>query len=150
MKKTLLLSFMALATMGSAQILVTESFENATYPGFVVTGGYTGTAGTYISGACDGTVAIGAEAYGFNDANRTVNLVYTKPAGLTANGKKIDISFTYSTSAYDAASSIGGTMNVGYSTDGGTTYTPVGSAVTLTAAPQPVLHLQGQFLKAPI
>ncbi|SFN49430.1 Por secretion system C-terminal sorting domain-containing protein [Chryseobacterium oleae] len=143
MKKTLLLSFMALATMGSAQILVTESFENATYPGFVVSGGYTGTQGTYISGACDGTVAIGAESYGSSDTNRTVNLIYTKPASITANGKKIDISFTYSTSAYDALSSIGGTVNVGYSTDGGTTYLPVGSPVTLTSAAQTCAAFSG-------
>lgn len=141
MKKTLLLSFMALATMGSAQILVTESFENATYPGFAITGGYVdplsgGTAGTYISGACDGTVAIGAEAYGSTVANRTINLIYTKPAGITANGKKIDISFNYTTSAYDLSSSIGGVINVEYSTNGGTTYLPVATPVTLTATAQ--------------
>lgn len=143
MKKTLLFSFIAIAAMSNAQILVTESFENATYPGFVVTGGYTGTAGTYISGACDGTVAIGAESYGSNDANRTVNLVYTKPAGITANGKKIDVSFTFSTSAFDGFSSIGGVINVGYSTDGGTTYTPIGSPVTLTSAAQTCVPFAG-------
>ncbi|MFN1219505.1 GEVED domain-containing protein [Chryseobacterium kwangjuense] len=139
MKKSLFLSFMALATMGSAQILVTESFENATYPGFVISGGYTGTqptAGTYIVGNCDGTVSIGAESYGSSVANRTINLVYTKPASITANGKKIDISFTYTTQAYSATSSIGGTITAAYSTDNGTTYTTIGSPVTLTTTAQ--------------
>ncbi|WP_083997305.1 GEVED domain-containing protein [Chryseobacterium angstadtii] len=135
MKKLLLLSSMALATMGSAQILVTESFENPTYPGFVISGGYTGTAGGYLAG-CDGTVAIGAEAYGSSTANRTINLIYTKPASITANGKKIDISFSYSTSPYDGTSSIGGTITAAYSTDSGATYTTVGSPVTLTSAAQ--------------
>lgn len=140
MKKSLFLSFMALATMGSAQILVTESFENSTYPGFVISGGYTdfngGTAGTYIGSTCDGSTFIGAEAYGSSVANRTINLVYTKPASITANGKKIDVSFTYTTEAYDATSSIGGIITVAYSTDNGTTYTTVGSPVTLTSAAQ--------------
>lgn len=119
--------------MGSAQILVTESFENSTSPGFAITGGYINTAGVYTgTAACDGTAFMGAEVYGANTTTRTVNLVYTKPAGITANGKKIDITFAYSTLAYDAASSIGGTLTVAYSTDGGTTYTPVGSPITLT------------------
>ncbi|MGE8553555.1 MAG: GEVED domain-containing protein [Chryseobacterium jejuense] len=134
MKKLLLLSFTALSIMGSAQILVTESFENPTYPGFAITGGYTGTAGVYTgSAACDGTAFMGAEVYGSTTGNRTVNLVYTKPASITANGKKIDITFSYTTSAYDDLSSIGGTINVAYSTNGGTTYTPVGTPITLEA-----------------
>lgn len=140
MKKTLLLSFIALATMSSAQILVTESFENATYPGFAITGGYSdlngGTAQTYIVGNCEGTVSIGAEAYGSSVGNRTINLIYTKPASITANGKKIDISFNYSTTAYDATSSIGGVINVDYSTNGGTSYLPVATPVTLTSTAQ--------------
>lgn len=134
MKKLLFLSFIALSIMGNAQILVTESFENATYPNFTISGGYTNTAGTYIgSSACDGTTFIGAEAWSGSDlAGRTINLIYTKPASITANGKKIDINFSYSTSAYDSTSTVGGTITVAYSTDGGTTYTPVGSTITLS------------------
>ncbi len=136
MKKILFLSSMALATMSSAQILVTESFENATSPGFVISGGYTGTAATYIGSTCDGNTFIGAEVYGLSTATRTVNLIYTKPASITANGKKIDISFAYTTQPYDASSSIGGTITVAYSTDGGVNYTTVGSPITLTSAAQ--------------
>ncbi|MGH1519016.1 GEVED domain-containing protein [Chryseobacterium sp. JK1] len=147
MKKLLFLSSMVLATMGSAQILVNESFENATYPGFVISGGYTdlsgGTAGTYIGSTCDGNVFIGAESYGSSVSNRTINLVYTKPAGITANGKKIDVSFVYTTQAYDANSLIGGTITVAYSKDGGTTYTTVGSPITLTSAAQTCVPFAG-------
>lgn len=147
MKKILFLSFMALTTMSSAQILVNESFENATYPGFVISGGYAdfsgGTAGTYIGSTCDGNIFIGAESYGSSVANRTINLVYTKPASITANGKKIDISFAFTTQPYDATSSIGGTINVEYSTNGGTTYTPVGAPVTLTSAAQTCVPFTG-------
>lgn len=123
--------------MGSAQILVTESFENSTYPGFAITGGYTGTAGVYTgTAACDGTAFMGAEAWnGSSLAGRTINLVYTKPASITANGKKIDIDFSYSTDPYDGASTVGGTIAVAYSTDGGSTYTPVGSTITLSSTP---------------
>lgn len=89
MKKLLFLTFTALSIMGSAQILVTESFENPTYPGFAISGGYTGTSGVYTgTAACDGTAFIGAEVYGSSTTNRTVNLVYTKPSSITANGKK--------------------------------------------------------------
>ncbi len=136
MKKLLFLSFTALSIMGSAQILVTESFENGTCPGFTITGGYTGTPTTYIVGNCDGAISIGAESYGSSTANRTINLLYTKPASVTANGKKIDISFSYSTLAYDTSTLIGGNINVEYSTDGGTTYTPVSTPITLTSAAQ--------------
>lgn len=133
MKKLLFLSLTALSIMGSAQILVTESFENATYPGFTITGGNTNTAGTYTgTSACDGSGFIGAQVYGSSTATRTVNLLYTKPASITANGKKVDITFSYSTSAFNALSSIGGTLSVAYSTDGGTNYTPLGNTITLT------------------
>lgn len=135
MKKLLLfLSFTALSTMGSAQILVAESFEGASNPAFVISGGYTGTAGVYTgSAACDGTGFIGAEVWGGGTSSKTLNLIYTKPSTITANGKKIDITFSYSILKYDASSIIGGTMNVAYSTDGGTNYIPVGSAITLAA-----------------
>ncbi|WP_347219948.1 GEVED domain-containing protein [Chryseobacterium sp.] len=141
MKKLLFLSFTALSIMGSAQILVTESFENSTYPGFEITGGYEDflsgpTATTYIAGNCEGSVSIGAEAYGSSDEFRTINLIYTKPASISANGKKIDISFSYSTDPYDTDTSIGGNINVEYSTDGGTTYLPVGTPITLASTAQ--------------
>lgn len=133
MKKLLFLSFAALSIMGSAQILVTESFENPTYPGFAISGGYTDTSGVYTgTAACDGSAFIGAEIWGGSSlAGRTVNLVYTKPATMTANGKKIDITFSYSILAYDDSSSIGGTLSVAYSTNGGTSYTPVSGTITL-------------------
>ncbi|MDQ0784276.1 GEVED domain-containing protein [Chryseobacterium sp. W4I1] len=143
MKKILLFNFMALATMSSAQVLVSESFENATYPNFAITGGYTATAGTYIGSTCDGNVFIGAEAYGTSLAFRTINLVYTKPASVTANGKKIDVSFSFTTQPYDAASSIGGTITAAYSTDNGTTYTTVGTPITLTSAAQTCATFSG-------
>lgn len=149
MKKLLLfLSFTALSTMASAQILVTESFENATYPGFVISGGYTDavtptTAGTYIGSTCDGNVFIGANSYGSTVANRTINLVYTKPANITANGKKIDVSFLFTTQPYGGTGSIGGVINVEYSTNGGTTYIPVGPPITLTSTAQTCVPFTG-------
>lgn len=143
MKKILLLNLIALATMGSAQILVTESFENGTSPGFAITGGYTGTAGTYLGSTCDGPIQIGAEVYGSSVANRTVNLIYTKPASITANGKMIDVSFNYTTVAYDATSSIGGTITVAYSTDNGANYTTIGSPITLTSTAQTCAQFTG-------
>lgn len=133
MKKLLFLSFTALSIMGSAQILVTESFENATYPGFDATGGVAGQTGTYTgSAACNGTGFIGGVLAGTSDANRTLDLIYTKPSTITANGKKIDIKFSYSMLANSDVNDIGGTMAVAYSTDGGTTYTPIGSTVTFS------------------
>jgi hypothetical protein len=147
MKKILFSGFMALSMMSSAQILVTESFENGTYPGFVISGGGPNASGgsstgTYLVG-CDGNLSIGAIAYGSSTANRTINLVYTKPAGITANGKKIDVSFLFSTLAYNALSSIGGTINVEYSTDGGTTYTPIGTPITLSSSAQTCVPFTG-------
>ncbi|TLX27302.1 T9SS type A sorting domain-containing protein [Chryseobacterium indologenes] len=147
MKKILFLSSMVLASMSSAQILVNESFENGTYPGFVITGGYSdtsgGTAGTYLGSTCDGNIQIGAESYGSSVANRTINLVYTKPAGVTANGKKIDISFQFTTTPYSTGDSIGGVINVEYSTDNGTTYVPVGSPITLSSTAQTCVPFTG-------
>lgn len=135
MKKLLFLSFTALSVLGTAQILVTESFENSTSPGFAITGGVTGTSGNYTgSAACDGTGLIGGRLDGAADATRTIDLIYTKPGTTTANGKKIDISFSYTMYGATTLSDTGGTMTVEYSTDNGATYTPVGNAITLPNA----------------
>ncbi len=132
MKKILLSGLVALGMSANAQIFVTESFESSSYQtnGFAYTGGF--QPGLYLAG-CDGTVAIGSNIYTGATSN-TSNLVYTKPASMTANGKKIDVSFTVSTAPYDASGSANGTVTVAYSTDGGTTYVPFGATYTLPGA----------------
>ncbi|MCD9856366.1 T9SS type A sorting domain-containing protein [Epilithonimonas sp. JDS] len=129
MKKFLLTCSLALGLGANAQIFVSESFETAAYTanGFVFTGGY--SPNTYLAG-CDGTIAIGSNLYGTNVAYNTSTLVYTKPASVTANGKKIDVSFTVSALPYATGSTTNGNLNVAYSTDGGTTYVPFGTTYT--------------------
>lgn len=136
MKKILLSCFLAFGIGASAQIYVSESFEAGTPATFAITGGYTGASGVYniTPSSCDGMSAIGGNNYqAAPTASATLNLVYTKPGGMTANGKKIDVSFTVSTQPYGATSTVSGTVNVSYSTDGGTTYLPVGTPLTLTS-----------------
>ena len=132
MKKILLSCFTVLAMTANAQIFVSESFENSSYTanGFAYTGGY--SPNTYLAG-CDGTIAIGSNLYGATPANGTSNLIYTKPAAIVANGKKIDVSFTISAVPYAAGSTTNGNVTVAYSKDGGTTYVPFGATYTLPA-----------------
>ncbi|MBH1960364.1 MAG: T9SS type A sorting domain-containing protein [Flavobacteriia bacterium] len=134
MKKILLSCFLALGFGASAQIYVSESFESGSPATFVVSGAFSGSTGVYNLNptSCDGIAAIGGNNYGAT-TSATLNLVYTKPTAMTANGKKIDVSFTVSTIPYSATSTISGTVNVSYSTDNGTTYIPVGTPLTLAA-----------------
>lgn len=138
MKKILFSALLGLGFVANAQISVSESFETNTHTaaGFVASGGYTGTVGVYniTGGSCDGNAAIGANVFGNTGTSSTVALVYTKPASVTANGKKIDISFTYSTIPYQDGSAIGGNVVVDYSVDNGTTYTNILTKAMATSA----------------
>lgn len=133
MKKILLSCFLALGMSANAQIFVSESFENSSYTanGFVYIGGY--SANTYLAG-CDGTIAIRSNLYGSNASYSTSNLVYTKPAAITANGKSIDVSFTISAAPYASGNTTNGTVTAAYSTDNGITYTPFGTTYTIPSA----------------
>lgn len=136
MKKLLFSCFLALGIGANAQIYVNESFEAGSPVTFAITGGYTASTGVYniTPSSCDGLSAIGGNNYQASPtASATVNLVYTKPAATTANGNKIDVSFTVSTQPYNATSTVSGSVNVAYSTDGGTTYIPFGTPLTLTS-----------------
>ncbi len=137
MKKFLLSCFLALGIGATAQITVNETFETFPVPNFAVTGGY--LPNVYSDGGCGGTNSgIGSNIYGTAAVNKTVNIIYTKPAEVTANGKKIDISFDYSTIAL-AGATVGGTITVAYSTaNTGTTFTTIGTAIIPVGNPDAV------------
>ena len=137
MKKLLLSCFLALGIGAAAQITVNETFEVFPVPNFAVTGGY--QPNVYSDGGCGGTNSgIGSNIYGTTAANKTVNIIYTKPAAVTANGKKIDISFDYSTITL-AGGSVGGTITVAYiKANTGTTFTTIGTATIPVGNPDAV------------
>ena len=137
MKKLLLSCFLALGIGATAQITVNEDFEIFPVPNFAVTGGF--QPNVYSDGGCGGTNSgIGSNIYGTSAANKTVNIIYTKPAAIPANGKKIDISFDYSTIALGGAS-VGGTITVAYiKANTGTTFTTIGTATIPAGNPDAV------------
>lgn len=131
MKKILLLCFLAFGISANAQITVNENFE-ATPEGFTVTGGY--QPNRYTDGGCNGdNGGYGSNIYGTTTANKTVNIIYTKPTAITANGKKIDVAFDYTTLGLE---SVSGTITVAYSkSDTGNTWTTVGTATISPSNP---------------
>ncbi len=132
MKKILLSCFLALGIIANAQFYVNESFESGTSATFAISGGSSPSVYNLTPSSCDGLRAIGSNLWG-TGTTATTNLVYTSPAGVVGNGKKIDVSFTVSTIPYAAGDQTGGTVTVGYSTDNGTTYTNVGTPLTLAS-----------------
>lgn len=132
MRKILLLCFLALGISANAQITVDETFEASPVVGFAVTGGYQPS--RYTDGGCGGeSGGYGSNIYGTTTANNTVNIIYTKPGTITANGKKIDIAFDYTTVGLETVS---GTMTVAYSkSNSGNTWTTVGTIAIPSSNP---------------
>ena len=126
MKKILLLCFLALGISANAQITVAETFEVSPVAGFTVTGGY--QPNRYTDGGCGGeSGGYGSNIYGATVANTTLNIIYTKPSTVTANGKKIDIAFDFSTAALVTVS---GTVTVSYAkSNTENTWTTIGTAI---------------------
>lgn len=129
MKKLLLSCFLTLGICATAQITVNETFETSPVANFTITGGY--QPNRYTDGGCNGdNGGYGSNIYQTTAATSTVNIIYTKPAATPANGKKIDISFDYSTFKLEG---VGGTITVAYSkSNSGNTWTNVGT-VTIPA-----------------
>lgn len=152
MKKLLLSCLIASAIGASAQITVNETFESSPVANFTVTGG--SNPNRYTDGGCNNGGGYGSNIYVSSSTTNTVNIIYTKPAAVTANGKKIDISFNYNTFPYQTGT-IGGTVTVGYSkASTGTTFTtlttfalpttPTNCAVVTTSIPESV-DVSGDF-----
>ena len=125
MRKILLACLMAFGISATAQIAVNETFESSPVPNFSISGGY--QPNRYTDGGCNAdNGGYGSNIYGTSASTTTVNMIYTKPAAITANGKKIDVSFDYSTYAFE---SVGGTITVAYmKANSGTTWTTLGTA----------------------
>lgn len=120
MKKKLLFAGLITSVFSSAQINVSESFENTTYPGF-----------TNVSFYRSGVEAVCAGSYGltrgFWSGGVAGSTTYSSAA---SNGGKLDISFKYKTFVYNNGT-VNGNLKVEYSIDGGQNYV---SLQTITLA----------------
>lgn len=112
MKKFLLSCSIALGIGANAQITVNETFESSPVADFTISGG--SNPNRYTDGGCNNGGGYGSNIY-IGSTSNTVNIIYTKPTAVVANGKKIDISFNYNTFPYSGTSTIGGTVTVAYS-----------------------------------
>ncbi|MEC3874408.1 GEVED domain-containing protein [Chryseobacterium salviniae] len=128
MRKFLLMCLMFLTLGIKAQITVLEGFESTTFPpsGWVNNGFYRNSVSGY---PCTGTAAASKNLYSFAS---TGNVEYSSTA---SNGQAIAISFNYSAKPYSTSTPVvTGNMKAEYSTDGGTTYTMLGSQIDFTSA----------------
>lgn len=125
MKKFLLTCMLVLGIGASAQILVNEGFEGSSTP----TGwAYTSFSRTTTSPRfCAGAAALSRN---FWSSGTTGNIVYTSTA---SNATAMDVEFKYKTLEYSAGSGVGGDFKVEYSVDNGTTYTQLGSTITVSS-----------------
>lgn len=111
MKKKLLFVGLITSIFSSAQINVSESFENTTYPGFTNVSFYR----SGVEAVCAGTYGL---TRGFWSGGATGSTTYSSTA---SNGGKLDISFKYKTFVYNNGT-VNGNLKVEYSIDGGQTY----------------------------
>ena len=131
MKRIFTLGFLAIGLLSSAQIVVTEGFEDSAFP----PPGWS----TYASAAFSRTTASGYYCSGAAAARRniygssTYKTSYLMYESALSNGLAIDLSFKYIIKPYSSSSTINGNMVVEYSADGGTTWTQLGSTVTFTS-----------------
>lgn len=125
MKKLLLTCMLAFGLGASAQILTSTGFEpTATPTGFA----YTSFSRTAVSPRfCTGAAAL---TRNFWNSGKTGSVVYSST---TSNGTALDVSFSYKALEYGGGSGVGGDFIAEYSIDGGTTYTQIGSTITLSA-----------------
>jgi len=109
MKKILLSLSLITAAFSSAQISLSEGFENETYP-------FTNDKffRSKVLPACVGSYTLNKEFY----KEETASTVFASSA---SNGGKLDISFKYKTHIL-LNGSVNGTMKVEYSVDGGQNY----------------------------
>lgn len=153
MKKFLLSCFVALGIGATAQITVNEEFESSPVQNFSISGGY--QPNRYTDGGCNGdNGGYGSNIYAGTSSSQTVNIIYTKPASVTANGKKIDITFNYTTFPYQTGT-IGGTITVSYiKANTGTSFTTIQTVAipttptncgTVTASIPESANVNGEF-----
>ncbi|WP_300673127.1 GEVED domain-containing protein [Soonwooa sp.] len=124
MKKILLSCFALASYFASAQIVAIESFEGSISSAYSLTGGINPDVYTINPHSCDGDKAVGALLKGTSTQNRTMDLIYTKPANVTSNGLPIYVSISLLTFPGDntGATVMDGTATLDYSTDNGITY----------------------------
>ncbi|SMP24102.1 GEVED domain-containing protein [Chryseobacterium profundimaris] len=128
MKKFLLICLLFFYLGVTAQITLSEGFESTTFPpsGWSNTGFFRTTAAGY---PCTGTAAARINLFSFAT---TGNMEYSSTA---SNGQAIAISFNYSAKPYSTTTPVvTGNMKAEYSTDGGSTYTVLGSQIDFTSA----------------
>lgn len=114
MRKILSIVSFAASLFASAQINLSEGFENTTYPGFTNVSFFRSSVIT----ACVGTYVLNRNFWSGGTVGSTTY------ASTASNGGKLDISFKYKTHIYSGGS-VNGTMKVEYSTDGGNTYSAI-------------------------
>lgn len=108
MKKKLLFVGFITSLFSSAQINMTEGFENTSYPGFSNVSFFRSS----VISACVGSYTLNRE---FWSGGMTGSTTYSSTS---SNGGKLDISFQYKTHIYSGGS-VNGTMKVEYSVNGG-------------------------------
>jgi len=128
MKKLLLICILFLYLGVKAQITLTENFESTTFPptGWTNAGFSRTTEAGY---PCTGTAAARINLFSFAT---TGNMVYSSTS---SNGQAIAVNFSYSAKPYSTTTPVvTGNMKAEYSTDGGTTYTMLGSQIDFTSS----------------
>ncbi|WP_066441247.1 GEVED domain-containing protein [Chryseobacterium sp. CCH4-E10] len=128
MKKLLLICLLFLYLGLTAQITLSEGFESTTFP--PTNWSNTGFSRTTASGyPCTGIAAARKNLY---SSATTGNIEYSSMA---SNGQAIAINFNYSAKPYSTTTPVvTGNMKAEYSTDGGATYTMLGSQIDFTSA----------------
>lgn len=121
MKKILSAFGIVASLFSSAQINLSEGFENTTYPGFTNVSFFRSS----VISACVGTYVLNREFWSGGTVGSTTY------ASTSSNGGKLDIAFKYKTHIYSGGS-VNGIMKVEYSIDGGANYLPV-QTINLTS-----------------
>lgn len=125
MKKLLLMCMMALGVGASAQILVSEGFENTSLPT-----GWTATGSPSYSMWTGGTACVDAKmAYkNLYSGATSFSVTYTSTF---SNGLALDYSFKYAAKGFNSTSVIKGNIAAEYSVDGGANWVPLMSPIVL-------------------
>lgn len=121
MRKILSITGLAASLFASAQVNLSEGFENTTYPGFTNVSFFRSN----VISACVGTYVLNRNFWSGGTSGSTTF------SSTASNGGKLNISFQYKTHIYSNGS-VNGSMKVEYSNDGGQTYKTL-ETVSLTS-----------------